>query len=158
MALAAALVAGPPLLEGEGWQGPVLLIAASWLAALYTLALRRAGLLPLEAAALVSFGSVLLFLPPYLLALQPGLGQVGWAELALQAAWQGVFSGLCAPLAYAFAVSRLGASRAAAFGALSPVTSAVSGLLLLGERPELLAAVGLVAAALGVAFAAGWRR
>ncbi|WP_372620643.1 EamA family transporter [Falsiroseomonas sp.] len=153
MALAVALVAGPALLEGTGWRGPALLIAASWLAALYTLALRRAGLTALEATALVSLGSVLGFAPLYLLAMEPGIGGAAWAEIALHTVWQGGLSGLLAPMAFAVAVAKLGAARAAAFGALSPATAALFGLVLLGEMPEPIVAAGLVAAGLGVALA-----
>lgn len=153
IALAVALVAGPAALGGESWRGPLLLIAASWLSTLYTLALRGAGLTPLEATGLVSLGSVLGFVPFYLLALEPGLAAAGWAEIAAQTAWQGGLSGLLAPVAFAVAVSRLGAARAAAFGALSPVAAAAFGLLLLGETPEAPVALGLLAATLGVGLA-----
>jgi drug/metabolite transporter (DMT)-like permease len=154
MALSVLLVAGPALVAGEGWHGPAMLIVASWLAAGYTLALRRAGLTPLEATALVSLGSVLGFAPLYLVALEPGLGAAGWGEIVLHGIWQGGFSGLVAPMAFAVAVARLGAARAAAFGALSPAAAALFGLVLLGETPEPLVATGLVAAGLGVALAA----
>jgi drug/metabolite transporter (DMT)-like permease len=153
IALAVALVAGPAVCAGEGWQGPALLLAASCLSTCYTLALRHAGLGPLEATALVSLGSVLGFAPLYLLTMEPGLAAASAAEIAFQAAWQGGFSGLLAPIAFALAVARLGAARAAAFGALSPVAAALFGLLLLGEVPEGMAALGLAAAALGVALA-----
>ncbi|WP_372490973.1 EamA family transporter [Falsiroseomonas oryziterrae] len=154
IALAVALVAGPAFVGGMSWRAPALLIAASWLSALYTLALRGAGLMPLEAAALVSLGSVLCFAPAYLLVLEPGLHLVGWQEIGLQAMWQGGLSGTLAPVAFAAAVARLGAARASAFGALSPVAAALFGLLLLGEVPETDVALGLAMATLGVLLAA----
>jgi drug/metabolite transporter (DMT)-like permease len=154
IALAVVLVAGPALLGGESWHGPALLLAASWLSTLYTLALRGTRMKPLQAAGLVSLGSVLGFLPIYLFALESRFHDAGWGEIALQAAWQGGLSGLLAPVAFAVAVARRGAARAAAFGALSPVAAALFGVLLLGEVPEGLAVVGLLAATFGVALAA----
>lgn len=154
MAVAVTLVAGPAALAVTSWRGPVLLIAAAWLSTLYTLALRRSGLGPLEATAVVSLVSVLGFAPIYLLALEPGLGAASWAELLAQGAWQGGLSGLLAPVAFGLAVERLGAARAAAFGALSPVAAALFGLALLGEVPERSVVLGLAAAALGVGLAA----
>lgn len=151
---AVAVVAGPALLAGEGWRGPALLIAASWLAALYTLALRGARMTALEATAVVSVLSVVGFVPLYLLVLQPGIPGAGWAQVGVQLAWQGGLSGLLAPVAFALAVARLGAARAASFGALSPAAATGFGVALMGEWPDALACAGLVAAVLGVALAA----
>jgi drug/metabolite transporter (DMT)-like permease len=153
IALAVALVAGPAAFAGEGWLGPALLLAASCMSACYTLALRAAGLTPFEATAIVSLTSMLAFAPLYWLGMSSGLHAATWTEIAVQAAWQGGLSGLLAPVAFAVAVARLGAARAAAFGALSPVAAAVFGLLLLDEVPDAFAALGLGAAALGVALA-----
>ncbi|MGG5822688.1 EamA family transporter [Falsiroseomonas sp. HW251] len=155
MIVAAVVVtAGPALVAGEGWQGPALLLCASWLAALYTLTLRGAGISALEATAVVSLLSMLGFAPLYLTVLEPGLGAVGWGHIAGQLAWQGVLSGLLAPTAFAFAVARVGAARAASFGALSPAAASGFGLALLGEWPDFGASLGLLAAIVGVALAA----
>ncbi|WP_170984934.1 EamA family transporter [Roseomonas sp. AR75] len=154
MALAVALVAGPPLMSAEGPEGPLMLLGASWLSAAYTLALKRSPFKAIEATALVSLGSVATILPIWLLTADPALASAGWKEIATQAAWQGGMSGLIAPVAFAYAVSRLGAARAASLGALSPASAALFGLLLLGESPDPHVALGLVAAALGVGLAA----
>jgi drug/metabolite transporter (DMT)-like permease len=153
MALAVLVVAGPASLEGGLGDGTLLLLLAGWLSAAYTIALRHARLGALEATALVSLGSVLGFLPFYALAPEPGLTTSAWQEIALHLAWQGGLSGLAAPIAFAAAVARLGIARAAAFAALSPVAAAVFGLLLSGEWPDGLAALGMVSATLGVALA-----
>ncbi|WP_146217092.1 EamA family transporter [Falsiroseomonas bella] len=158
MACSVLLVAGPPALGADGLAGPAMLVSASWLAAGYTLALRRSGLSAPEATALVSLGSVVGFLPYYLLACESGLVAATWGEVAVQAAWQGGLSGLLAPLAFALAVARLGAARAAALGALSPVSAAVFGFALMGEVPAPNVLIGLAAAAMGVVLAAGARQ
>ena len=151
---AVAVVAGPALLAGEGWRGPALLIAASWLAALYTLALRGSRLSALDATAIVSLLSVVAFTPAYLLLLEPSIPAASWGQLGLQLAWQGGLSGLLAPVAFGLAVARLGAARAASFGALSPAAAAGFGVALLGEWPDLASCAGSLAAVAGVALAA----
>lgn len=153
ISLSVALVAGPSLLLAgaeESWGGHLLLLGAAMLAAGYTVALRRAGLGAWEAAALVSVGSVLAFGPVYLLALEPQLLAAPWHEVALQATCQGVVSGLLAPVAFAVAIGRLGAARAAAFGGLSPAAATLIGVPLLGEAPDVATAAAVVIAGLGV--------
>jgi drug/metabolite transporter (DMT)-like permease len=56
---------------------------------------------------------------------------------------------------YARAVSLLGASRAAAFGALVPALSAVFAVPLLGEWPSRPAWAGIILISTGVHFASG---
>ncbi|MGK7867967.1 EamA family transporter [Falsiroseomonas sp. E2-1-a20] len=145
-------VAGPALAEGaaEARGGHALLLAAAMLAAAYTLALRRAGLSAWEATAFVSVASVVTLGPIYLLVLEPGIAGASWREIAVQATYQGGVSGVIAPVAFATAVTRLGAVRAAAFGGLSPVAAALIGFVLLGEMPGPATALALLAASLGV--------
>ncbi|WP_160937177.1 EamA family transporter [Teichococcus coralli] len=152
IAAAVLAVAGPSALDGfaEAGTGHMLLLAAALLASLYTVGLRRAGIGAWEAAAFVSAGSVLALVPLYLLA-GPALPAAPWDMLALQALFQGGASGLLAPVAFALAVTRLGAARAAAFGGLSPGIAALFGFALLGETPALLPVVAVLAAGLGVA-------
>ncbi len=150
-----ALVAGALgsiALPGAG-DGTPILLAASMLAATYTLALRRTGLAPLAAVALVSTASVLLLLPVLLVSGQSRLGEAETATIAAQLLLQGGMAGLAGPMLFAFAIARLGAARAAAFGGLTPGASAIFGLLLLGEAPEVPVVAALVIAGLGVAIA-----
>lgn len=153
IALAVLAVAGPSALRGAGEAGTghLLLLAAALLAALYTVGLRRAGIGVWEGAAFVSAGSVLALLPLYLLEGLPALPATGWHMLALQALFQGGASGMLAPVAFAVAVARLGAARAAAFGGLSPGIAAVLGFALLGEMPQALPVMAVFAAGIGVA-------
>jgi hypothetical protein len=67
-----------------------------------TIAMTRLGVAE-NPTALVSLGSTIAFLPFSLLALESGLVQAGWAELALHAARQGGVSGLAAPAVFAAA-------------------------------------------------------
>jgi drug/metabolite transporter (DMT)-like permease len=138
IAIAVTVTVAPAILSGatKGWHGHAMLLAAAMLAAGYTIALRRAALGPLEAAAFVSTGSITVFGPVYLLAMEPLIFAAPLSVLILQAAYQGIISGFLAPVAFAIAVARLGASRAAAFGGLSPAAAAICGGVLLAEVPH----------------------
>lgn len=149
--LGVAIIAGLP---GD-WRGRLLLLSAASLWAGYTLAFRRAGIGPWHAAALVNSYSILGFGPVYLLAMTPRLAEAPAGEVALQALFQGVLSGVVAMATYGLAVRRLGASRAAAFSALVPVIAALLAIPVLGELPDAATVAGIVAVSAGVALASG---
>jgi drug/metabolite transporter (DMT)-like permease len=145
-----------PAVTGGGqapWPGYLLLLLAALLSAGYTIALRRSGIGAWEAAAFVSAGSIVGLGPLYCLALEPGLLSVPLHEVAAQAAFQGLASGIIAPVAFAAAVQRLGASQAAAFGSLSPGAACAGGFALLGEVPNGAVMIAVIASCLGVALA-----
>ena len=76
-------------------------------------------------------------------------------DLIWQALWQGVLAGLLGLWTFNVAIRRLGAAPAAAFGALTPVVSALGGWWWLGERLNLLDVLAVSCAVLGVALASG---
>ena len=143
----AAVVAG-------AWRGDLLFMLAAALWAAYTLVFRRSGLTPWQGTALVNTWSALLLLP----LLAAGGASRFWtaplADIALQAAGQGVLAGLLGLVTFLAAVTRLGAARAALSAALVPLMTTLGAAALLGEpvTAVVLAAVGLVMA--GVALAA----
>lgn len=153
IALAAAVLVGPAVLGATdgSWRGYVLLLAASALCAVYTHALRRAGLGPLEAVAFVGTASATSLVPVYLAGLGAGLFAAPWHEIAVHGLYQSVASGLLAPAAFAVAVARLGGAQAAAFGSLSPAVATLTGIVLLGEVPGGAALVAVAASGFGVA-------
>lgn len=137
---------------GDGrWAGYLLLLVAALLSTGYTIALRRSGIGAWEAAAFVSLGSVLMLAPMFLLAPEPAMFAAPLDSVLVQAGFQGLASGVLAPVAFAAAVRRLGASQAAAFGSLSPGAACLGGFTLLGEVPDALTAAAVAASALGVA-------
>ncbi|MEM6467452.1 MAG: EamA family transporter, partial [Pseudomonadota bacterium] len=69
--------------------------------------------------------------------------------------FQGVLSGFLATITFGYAVSKLGASRTAAFAALVPGLAALGGWVILGEPIPFNKALGLGAASLGVLLASG---
>ncbi|PHV12600.1 hypothetical protein CSQ89_04810 [Chitinimonas sp. BJB300] len=136
--------------SGEVWQGYVLFLVGSLMWANFTVSLRQSGLTPLEGAALISTTSLALLLC-WLLVYPPlGLATLPLHELALQGLVQGLGVGILSTLCYAFAVAKLGASRATAAGALTPVLASLLAVPLLGEIPSLSALAGMSLIIVGV--------
>lgn len=115
-------------------HGLFLSAALAW--AFYTVAMRKARLDGLHAAALSAVGSMLLYLPIF--ALMPGktLAVASWSDLGLQAFVQGVLTAIVSLLLYGRAVEILGASSGAAFAALCPAMTALLAIPILGEWPK----------------------
>lgn len=152
IALAVSVLVGPAAIGASAsWTGYAMLLTASALCAVYTLALRQAGLAPLEVVAFVAASSVVALLPATLAGLGETLLAAPWREVAAQALYQSLASGLIAPAAFAIAVARLGSAQAAAFGSLSPAAAMLMGVALLGETPDVLAVVAVLASGVGVA-------
>jgi drug/metabolite transporter (DMT)-like permease len=124
--------------ELGSWQnvGHGLFLSAALAWASYTVAMRKARLDGLHAAALSAVGSMLLYLPIF--ALMPGttLAIASWSDLGLQAFVQGVLTAIISLLLYGRAVGILGASSGAAFAALCPAMTALLGIPILGEWPK----------------------
>ncbi len=155
IAVGVAAIGGPALFAGEAQHGRFVLLAASAMWAVYTLALRRAGIGPWHAAALINTYSLLGFLPLALAGYVPDLSHTPWTDIGTQVLVQGVLTGLLANYCYALAVQHLGASRTAAFGAAIPVAVALIAIPVLGERPDALALLGIAVASVGTALASG---
>lgn len=134
--------------ELGSWQnvGHGLFLSAALAWAFYTVAMRKARLDGLHAAAISAVGSMLLYLPIF--ALMPGatLANASWSDVGLQAFVQGVLTAIISLLLYGRAVGILGASSGAAFAALCPAMTAVLGIPILGEwlKPIDWMATGLI--------------
>ncbi|WP_300303078.1 DMT family transporter [Ferrovibrio sp.] len=155
MLLGAIAVGGWQILHDTGntWRGDLMFVAAGAMWACYTIAMKKSGLGVWQAAAVVYVASFLAYAPVYLL-LDSRLLVAPLFEVGVQV-FQSVASGLLSMAAYGFAVRRLGAASAAAFGALTPALTALLAIPLLGEWPELATWAGIVAVSLGVALANG---
>jgi len=116
--------------------GDLLFLMASLLSAAGTVIMRQAELAPVHAAALISTGSFVVYLPIYFGVHQTGLTGIPLTELGVQALFQGVVVTIIALLLYGRAVLIIGASAASAFGALVPALSALLAIPLLGEWPD----------------------
>jgi len=154
ISLGAALVILPLAAGGDGAAlgniGLLMLCALGW--ASFSVAFRRSGLTPPEAAGLVCLWSTLA-VGGLLLWSGSSLSSMTWGVIAFHATSQGVLSGAVATIAFAVAIQSLGAARASSFSALVPGLAALIAYFWLGEVPSALDTVALIAASLGVAFA-----
>ena len=123
--------------------------------AVYTVAYKHSGLSSLSATATVSIWSALVLAPlgvPSLIgAMHAGLA----IEVIGQAVIQGLLSGVVAILLYGLAITRLGASGGAAFVALVPALAAIIAIPALGEWPNAVTIIGILATTLGVGMSTG---
>jgi drug/metabolite transporter (DMT)-like permease len=154
-------IAAHGLLDGASgasgaWRGHLLLLAAAASFAIYTLTFRRSGIGPWHAAAIVNFYSLLMLAPAYFIFF--GASRLLSApphELLTQVVMQGVIAAIASLFLFGEAVRRLGASRAAVLGSLTPVFLALLGMPLLGEFPTRVTWVAIVVVSLGVILASG---
>lgn len=116
--------------------GHLLFLGAALAWAFYTVAMRKARLDGLHAAAISAVGSMLLCLPVYAILQGTTLAHAPWSDIALQAFVQGVLTAIVSLLLYGRAVGILGASSGAAFAALCPAMTAVMAIPVLGEWPK----------------------
>lgn len=151
------LIGGLGLFHGghREWIGHVLFLTGAFLFAGYTIALRRTGLSGLEATALVSLWSCIVYLPIYFFAFHPHLFEAPLTSLLFPAFYQGIMANVVSLVAYGRAVSILGASRAASFAALIPAVTAFLSLIILGEYPSIPDWAGIVFVSAGVYLASG---
>jgi drug/metabolite transporter (DMT)-like permease len=137
--------------------GHALFACAGLLFALYTIAMRRARLAALDAVAISAVGSVIAYLPPYLLLFGPRFLAAPPAEVALQGLLHGGIAATLSVILFNIGVGRLGAARAASPAALNPALTALLAIPALGEVPSWLELPGFAALTAGVWLASGAR-
>ncbi|MBZ0123274.1 MAG: DMT family transporter [Roseovarius sp.] len=116
--------------------GHLLFLASAFAFACYTVAMRRARLEGLHAAAISAVGSMLIYLPPYAMMAGAGIFDAPPSAIALQALMQGLLTAVFSYVVYGLAVSILGASSGAAFAASCPAMTALMAIPILGEWPS----------------------
>lgn len=134
------------------WRGDLLFLIAGLCFASFTLAQRRSGLSPWHATALVNCLSGIVFAPIYYLWLKPNIFTAPIADVAFQVVAQGIAVAILGMFFYTEAVRRLGAPRAAIFGALAPALAVLIGMVVLNEVPAGLTLAGIALVMCGVAF------
>jgi len=135
--------------------GHLLFLAAALAFACYTVALRRARLDGLHAAAISAVGSMLLYLPAYAALAGGSLFHASAAAIGLQALVQGLLTAVISYLVYGLAVSILGASSGAAFAASCPAMTALLAIPILGEWPSGVEWVAISLISIGVYIVSG---
>lgn len=140
------------------WRGHLLFLAAAMTWASFTVAMRfagQSGFTPLQAAAVVSVVSALVFLPVYALLLPHRIMEAPLAVIVSQTIFQGVLVSIVSLFAYARAVSILGASLGSSFASLVPVLAMLTAIPLLGEWPQPSDYIGIAAITFGVFLSSG---
>lgn len=125
------------------WRGDLLFLLAGLFFASFTVAQRHSGVSPWHATALVNCLSAMLFTPIYFLWLKPNIFSAPPAEVGFQVVAQGIVVAILGMYFYSEAVRRLGAPRAAIFGALAPALAVLIGMVVLNEIPAGLTLVGI---------------
>ena len=135
--------------------GHVLFLAAGFVWACYTVALKRTDLNSLHGAAIAAVSGLVLYVPFYLLSSGTVLLGANLSDVLVQVVVQGVLTAIVALMLYGRAVAILGASGAAAFSALVPAATAVLAIPLLGEWPMLGETLAIAAITLGAYVVSG---
>jgi drug/metabolite transporter (DMT)-like permease len=135
--------------------GHALFLAAGLVWAGYTVAMRRARLDGLHAAAIAGVGSLALYLPIYASIAGTSVFKAPPFDIALQALVQGVLTAIVALLLYGRMVSILGATGGAAFVALTPAMTALLAIPVLGEWPSASDWIAIALISIGVYLVSG---
>jgi drug/metabolite transporter (DMT)-like permease len=130
--------------------GDVLFLGSGLAWACYTIAMRSGRLGGLHAAAISAVGAMLLYLPVFALTAGATLSKAPWSDIVLQGFVQGVLTAIVSLLLYGRAVNLLGASSGAAFAALCPAMTALMGIPILGEWPDAVEWLAIIAISAGV--------
>jgi drug/metabolite transporter (DMT)-like permease len=135
--------------------GHLLFLGSAFAWACYTVAMRRARLGGLHAAAISAVGSLLFYLPPYAVLAGASILDASPSAIALQALVQGLLTAVISYVLYGRAVSILGASSGAAFAASCPAMTALMAIPILGEWPSALEWTAIIVISLGVYVVSG---
>jgi drug/metabolite transporter (DMT)-like permease len=138
--------------------GHAMFISAGLLFAGYTVAMRKARLEGLHAAAIAAVGSLITYVPVYAIVSGGRLFNVSWRDLVLQAFVHGVLCAVISLMLWGRAISLLGASSGSVFAALAPAITAVLAIPLLGEWPASTDWIAMLLISGGVYIASGVNR
>jgi drug/metabolite transporter (DMT)-like permease len=135
--------------------GHLLFLGSALAFACYTVAMRRARLDGLHAAAISAVGSMLVYVPPYAIAADASVFDASPSAIALQALVQGLLTAVISYIVYGLAVGILGASSGAAFAASCPAITAIMAIPILGEWPSAIDWVAIALISIGVYVVSG---
>ena len=135
--------------------GDVLFLCSGLAWAFYAIALRRARLGGLHAAAISAVGTMIMYLPAFAVTGGMTLAKAPWNDIVLQGFVQGILTAIVSLLLYGRAVGILGASSGAAFAALCPAMTALMGIPVLGEWPDTMEWIAILSISAGVYVVSG---
>lgn len=144
------------LSDGTFGIGHAFFLGSAIAFAFYTVAMRRARLDGLHAAAIAAVGGLVLYVPVHwIIDGTTGFAQADWTDISLQALVQGLLTATISYLLYGRAVSILGASSGAAFAALCPAMTALLAIPILNEWPGIADWAAIIAISAGVYLVSG---
>jgi drug/metabolite transporter (DMT)-like permease len=135
--------------------GHALFISAGLVWACYAVALQKARIEGLHAAAIAAVGSLITYVPVYATIFGTRLFNASWRDLALQAFVHGLLVAVISFLCIGRAVGLLGASNGSAFAAMAPAITAILAIPILGEWPAASDWVAMLLISCGVYIASG---
>jgi drug/metabolite transporter (DMT)-like permease len=135
--------------------GHAMFISAGLLFASYTVAMRKARLDGLHAAAIAAVGSLITYVPVYAIVCGAHLFTAPWPDLVLQAFVHGILCAVISLVLWGRAISLLGASNGSAFAALAPAITAILAIPLLDEWPATTDWIAMLLISAGVYIASG---
>jgi len=135
--------------------GHAMFIGAGMLWACYTVAMRKARLEGLHAAAIAAVASLITYVPVYAIIFGTSLFNAPWRDIALQAFVHGLLTAVISLMLYGRAVSILGASNGSAFAASAPVMTTIFAIPILGEWPVTSDWIAMLLISGGVYIASG---
>lgn len=146
---AGALTLAGGFRDADELKGYAIFLTAALIWAAGTVRMRRSRLSAVDATALICVSSLLTYIPLYLLSGVSQLAQAPVAEVAIQAAYQGVMVSVVALIAFNRSLALIG-RRTPAFTALVPVIATLLAIPVLGEIPDPLHVAAILAIGAGV--------
>lgn len=134
----------------ESLAGAPFIATASLCWACYAVAFPHSKLSPIRATAIIGIWSSMLATMVIALGAESRLLEADWQIVLGGFLGHGLASGAISVAAFSYAISQLGASRAAAFAALVPLFAAALGYLWLGDTLSTSDLIGLGLASSGV--------
>ncbi|NJO33320.1 MAG: DMT family transporter [Rhodospirillales bacterium] len=135
--------------------GHLLFLGSALAFACYTVAMRRAQLDGLHAAAISAVGSMVIYMPAYSMVAGASIFDAPLSAIALQALVQGLLTAVISYIVYGLAVSILGASSGAALAASCPAMTALMAIPILGEWPTAIDWIAIISISVGVYVVSG---
>ena len=130
--------------------GIILFLISSAVMSVYIFGVRRWGVTPRQALALVTMPSALVFLPVWYFFLPSGLVEAEMSTIIFQALFQGLGPGFLAVILFALAAMHLGPTLTAGFSAVVPAMAALLAIPVLGEVPGMVQWLGILLVSIGL--------
>lgn len=141
--------------EGEAWKGHLMFLGGSGCWAVYSVMYRQSGFSPSHALVIGMFWGALLITPLLLATGNVTFATASLRDIAVMTFFQSFVIGILAMFLYSYAVQRIGAAEAAAFGALTPIMALLGGATFLDETITPIKVGGVILVAVGVFLASG---